>query len=181
MDGEWQFWSILALRCFSQFKSRHIFLHLLRPLLPVFRRPTAVVGRMKRFSVTVHNDGAIVTQGALQVRILLVWLERHRVKAVTTGQLRELCDAQAFLKGVLTRAVEHFFREPSPNTLPCSVWVNLSRVQYHGKTCWPAVGRVLLRDVLLSQSEVVLCSVSHERMLEDLLSHGRGEGYYVLR
>ena len=149
-----------------------MFLHLLRSFLPIFRRPTAVVGCVERFSVTVYDDGAIVTQRALQVRILLVWLESHRVKAVTAGQLRELCDAQAFLKGFLTCAVEHFLGEPSPDTLPCSIWVNLSGVQDHGQTCWPAVGRVLLRDVLLSQSEVVLCSASQKRMLEDLLSHG---------
>ena len=156
MKGEWYVWSILALRCFGQFKSCHILLHLLRPLLPEFRRPTAVVGSMERFSVTVNNDGAIVTQRALQIWILLVWLECHCVKAVTSGQLGELCDAQAFLKGFLTRAVEHFFGEPSPNTLPCSVWVNLSGVQYHGQACRPAVCWVLLCDVLLSQSEVVL-------------------------
>ena len=83
---------------------------------------------MERFSVTVHNHGAIVTQRALQVRILLVWLECHCVKAVTAGQLRELRDAKAFLKSFLTCAVEHFFGEPSPDTLPCSVWVNLSGV-----------------------------------------------------
>ena len=126
LDGEWYVRRILALRCSRQFKSSHTFLHLLRPFLPEFGRPTAVVGRMERFSVTVYNDGAIVAQRALQIRILLVWLECHRVKAVTAGQLRELCDAETFLKGFLTRAVEYFLREPSPDTLPCSVWVDLS-------------------------------------------------------
>ena len=81
---------------------------------------------MEWFSVTVHNDGAIVAQRALKVWILLVWLECHCMKAVTACQLRELCDAQAFLKGFLTRAVEYFLGKPSPYTLPCSVWVNLS-------------------------------------------------------
>ena len=128
VDGEWYVWGILALRCFGQLKSCHVFLHLLRPLLPEFRRPTAVVSRMKRFSVTVYNNGAIVAQRALQIRILLVWLECHCVKAVTSGQLGELCDAQAFLKGFLTRAVKHLFGKPSPYTLPCPVRVNLSRV-----------------------------------------------------
>ena len=60
-----------------------------------------------------------------QVWVLFIRLERHCVEAIASCQLCELLQTHAVLHSFMACTVEHIFREPTPNSFPGSVRINL--------------------------------------------------------
>ena len=70
--------------------------------------------------------------------------KRHSMQAIASCQLRQLGHTHSILHSLMTSAVQDILRVPAPDPFPSLIWVNLQRIQDHGQTGWPTVGRILL-------------------------------------